>query len=675
MRPSSALPDEVGPGSTGKRGREWYLTRVRAMSAREIVTRVRRVLLRASWRVLRHLPAPAPGPEARDPWRFPAEPGSPPPGSEALIAEAEAYLEGRFRWAGVPCVEPVPAWHRDPETGREAPTGFAYSIDVRDPTVVGNIKAVWERSQHQAESVLALAYRLTGREAFAALTESRLRSWVRANPVLTGVNWSSPLELAIRLISWVWVERLLRDTPYHAPLFGPAGCMWRPIYWHQRVLAGDFSHGSSANDHLIGEMAGLYISATVWPRFQRSKSWRREARSKLEVEAICQTFPSGLDREQAFGYHLYVCGFLLLAGLEAERGGRPFGEEYRERVQAMLDAIVRLRDAGGHLPRWGDSDDSVPLRLHGRGPELADWLLELGEKWPGFTIGDRRAAAPALPTAVIDPPLGRGESRASRANGSEAFTDAGVYVLTSRRGALDELLCQVDAGPLGYLSLAAHAHADALSLTLNVAGRPILVDPGTFAYHSRLEWRRYFRGTSAHNTIVVDGEDQSLPGGPFLWLRHARCQVHEWTVRREGGLLTASHDGYERLDDPVRHRRTVRLDDRRLHVTDRLEGRGEHDVAARWHFAPECRVTSSDDRVLVRRDRVEVELVPDPSCEWSVDVGGQEGGWYSPRFGELVSAPTLTGGARVRLPFEMETRLEVRVGESPAGAPGRGETP
>src|SRR5215510_2737476 len=123
---------------------------------------------------------------------------------------------------------------------------------------------------------------------------------------------------------------------------------------------------------------------------------------------------------------------------------------------------------------------------------------------------------------------------------------------------------------LVYLSLAAHGHADALSFTLSAAGLPILVDPGTFAYHTERRWRDYFRGTSAHNTLRVDGEDQSIAAGNFLWLQHAHAQVESLESTADSVRMVASHDGYERLKDPVRHRRTwlYRRDLRKLRITD-----------------------------------------------------------------------------------------------------------
>ena len=89
----------------------------------------------------------------------------------------------------------------------------------------------------------------------------------------------------------------------------------------------------------------------------------------------------------------------------------------------------------------------------------------------------------------------------------------------------EEIWCRCDAGPHGFLSIAAHAHADALSVEVRHDGVDVLADPGTYCYHGEPSWRRYFRSTLAHNTIEVGGQDQSSSGGPFLWTRHAQSTL------------------------------------------------------------------------------------------------------------------------------------------------------
>ena len=184
------------------------------------------------------------------------------------------------------------------------------------------------------------------------------------------------------------------------------------------------------------------------------------------------------------------------------------------------------------------------------------------------------------------------------------FPEGGLYLL---KGGEATLL--FDCGPLGYLSLAAHGHADALSILLSYKDVPFLVDSGTFAYHTHREWRDYFRGTFAHNTISVDGQDQSVIGGNFMWLQKARARL----LKAEQDVLAGSHDGYTRLDDPVTHTREITFDREAnaFFVTDLLDGKGRHTFDLTFTFSPECRCTSDGGAVYLRNGGVSLSLLGD----------------------------------------------------------------
>jgi hypothetical protein len=187
------------------------------------------------------------------------------------------------------------------------------------------------------------------------------------------------------------------------------------------------------------------------------------------------------------------------------------------------------------------------------------------------------------------------------------------------------------------------------------AGTDVLADPGTYCYHGEPEWRTYFRSTRAHNTLELDGQDQSVAGGPFLWVEQARSTVIRAAVDAEDGDPTwiAEHDGYRRLASPAVHRRTVRLDRsrRRLEIVDRVETDGEHVWRLSFHLGPTVRATLDGPRAALEwpgrggAASASVEL-PD-RLRWTAHRGqlGPVLGWYSPRFGEKVPATTLLGTA------------------------------
>jgi hypothetical protein len=635
----------------------WYARRLLAMSPSEVLARVEHRLKVPAWRRRTDWTAPPP--------RIDACPTTPwiadhtlLPDSPDLVEMAQRILDGDYDVLGMRFQERPIDWHRDPHTGQRAPRSFAFDIDVRDTARVGRIKNVWEKSRHHHLTLLATAFALTKDPRYAAEVARQLVDWHQANPVMRGANWSSALELGIRLIAWVWIERLLRGSDEHAHLFGPHGTMWDTIYWHQWAITQHPSPGSSANNHLIGEMTGLFIASTSWPVFDVSQAWARRARGVLEVEIQRQTFASGLNRELAFDYHLFALEFFLLAGIEAERVGTPMSVGYKLTMARQVETIAAVSDRAGNTPRFGDGDDGTALRLDVPHASRTAWLFALGCAWAGARVPPPDTTPL---TAALVWPVGTSQVPAPSPidRASTAFADAGVYVLNSHAVSDREIQCIADAGPLGYLSIAAHGHADALSFTMNVGGVPVIVDPGTYVYDGDEAARAYFRGTRAHNTITVDGQDQSVAAGAFMWTRKANAFVEAWQVDTHCTKLTARHDGYTRLHGRPIHRRTLTLRANVLHVEDEVQGGGEHAIEWRLHFPPWCEARMGEGCCHVRWDDGEVVISTDGRFSWRIASGEPQAGWYSPAFNVRQPSPTLIGTVNAHLPQAMTTTIEV----------------
>ena len=638
----------------------WKLNRLRAMGWPEIVHRLRdaaRQRLRASGHGLVTRP-PAPVLAAGNfgqPWLAPLPPaldGAP------CLAAADAILAGRFdvfALRGAALGFP-PDWNRDPKTGTVVPLTFGKGIDYRDQAVVGDIKCLWEPNRHLALSDLAMAYRLSGERRYADGVRFLLDSWWDQCPYPLGPNWSSALELGLRLVSWSLTWQLLGGAS--SPLFeGQDGQAFLrrwldSIYQHCHGIAGDLSRHSSANNHLFGELTGLHVAALTWPCWPDSAAWLAQSGAELEAEALRQNTAEGVNREQAIYYQHAVADHMLLCLLAGRANGRPRSPAFALRLEKMLEFIAALMDAGGAVPAIGDADDA--LQAHwGRAPGWNPYRSLLASGAVLFNRPDFKAKS-----ALFDEKsrwlLGETGARAYAALAADvtrpglprAFPDGGYYILGEALDTPAELRLVADAGPLGYLSIAAHGHADALALNLSIGGAAVLVDPGTYAYHTQKQWRDYFRGTSAHNTLRVDGLDQSEPGGNFLWLRKANARCERWECDAEGQHWTASHDGYLRLADPLLHRRAIVLAPgaASLVVDDVLECGGRHRIELFWHFSPDCEVVLDGALAQVRGRGFSLELEM-PGSPWRPAlVRGREApplGWFSPRFDEKQAAPTL----------------------------------
>lgn len=625
----------------------WYVRRLRRMSPTEIAWRARDTGRRTAWAYQQVRPGQdgsidLPLRKERT-FRTTLPPQAacdvPDDVRKAVVRQADAILAGNLEVLGVERTDlTAPDWFRDPITGRRSdPAQYVFKLNHRNEQAVGNIKQVWELSRHHHLTQLAAAWYLTHDDRYAERVADHLNDWWRSNPFLSGVHWASGIEIGLRLISWTWIRRLLNDWPEITDLFEHNELALRQLYWHQRYLAAFQSHGSSANNHVIAEAAGQLVGACAFPWFTKSDRWRADAAALLQKELDANTFPSGVNRELATDYHRFVSELGLYAALEADTAGHPLSAHTWALLTRTVDVAAAIVDTNLRPPRQGDDDEGMVLVLDP--PDVSNWsaYLSLGAAivgrapwWPD--------SAPTATSVIVGSLINRRQPDRP-AERPAHFADAGLTILRSRTnvggGSGPEIWCRADAGPHGFLSIAAHAHCDALSLEVRVDGVDVLADPGTYCYHGEEEWRNYFRSTIAHNTVEVARTEQSTWGGPFLWLRGATG-----TVRRyDGNTWEAEHDGYA----PATHRRTAVLDDGVLRVEDRLDTAA--DVRIAWHLGPEVSVEldQSTGRLVWPGGSAVVELPA--GLHWTAHRGEDSPplGWYSPRFGHKVPTTTLLG--------------------------------
>ena len=586
-----------------------------------------------------------------------------------LVRAADELLAGRWDVLGVTRQDMVdPDWFLDPLSGRRAPQAqYCFSVNHRSQAVTGNVKQVWELSRHHHLTVLAGAYAVTRDQRYAERAASHLQSWWQENPFLSGIHWTSGIELGIRLISWVWTRRLLDGWDGVQSLFDQNELARKQIWWHQTYLSGFRSRGSSANNHVIAEAAGQLVAALAFPWFAESAGWADEAARLLQRELASNTFPTGVNRELAFDYHALVAELGLIAAAEADHAGRPLPEATWRSLCRMLDVAAACLDCGLRAPRQGDSDEGRALVIGA--PESNRWeaLLALGEaifSAPEWWPPARPGVASTLVAALARPRRlpGRPATRPWH------FSDAGITIFRSAPAAGPEIWCRCDSGPHGFLSIAAHAHADALSIEVRCDGIDILADPGTYCYSGDLPFRRYFRSTIGHNTLEVLGRDQSASGGPTMWIRHAESRLASLEASPDGdrGRWTAEHYGYRALDPRVTHRRTVEFgaEQRLIEITDEISGAATVPVRLAFHLGPDVEA-SLDGRILTlcwqarNGDHATATMTLPPSLVWSLIRGATDPvlGWFSPAFGQKVPATDVIGVGPATADSPLRTRL------------------
>jgi hypothetical protein len=469
-------------------------------------------------------------------------------GRVRLLGQAWPVLPAAW-WTGDSwTLDPVSGSHWD---GAGTPASAAY----RNAGGRGDVKFVWELNRLQFLVPAALWASRHGPEEARAVFDM-LAGWMARNPPFDGINWTSGIEAASRVASvlamWSCIGRWA-EADDEARMRGFLHAHTFRIHRYPSLY-------SSANNHRVAELAACFIAAVAAPDLPGAAEFLK-GRAFLEAEAALQVHPDGVGAEQSPTYTAYSVEWFVLAGLAADAAGAPFSDAYRDRLAKAAEHLAWLMDDDLGHPRIGDDDEGRVLTAGDESHYVAS-VVALASRWLGTAA--RRPQGEALRDIICVRP---NACEGPRLEGVRTFAEGG-YTIARSPTAQGTALCVFDHGPLGFLSIAAHGHADALAVWLHLGHEPVLVDAGAYLYHAGGAWRDRFRGTLAHNTLALGGADQSDIAGPFLWSRHARTRVLSASAEEVRAATSAYVERYG-----LTHERTVGFAAGRITVEDALNGR------------------------------------------------------------------------------------------------------
>lgn len=560
-------------------------------------------------------------------------------------------------------------WHKDLVSNITAPNIFGKSIDYRDDGLVGDIKLVWELARHQHLVPLTLAYVTTSDEKYKKAVVDQIEDWIEKNPFPVGIHWCSSLELALRMISWSVVHSILVSYEGNAGLFSAVknkNKLQQCIYQHVYFISGYLSKYSSANNHLIGELTGMWVTCQVFDLGEKGEGWEIYSRESLVKQFALQVHDDGVNKEQAIYYHYYVLEYALFCYVVSKRMNNNLHDKITDSIINMAWFIKDICNKDYLPPQIGDADNGVVVRAEAESvlhpyKDILDTVDKIFNT--SFVEENYTCKKSFLYNAICGKnKLNYNTDNIKSRNDSEPviYPDGGYAILNS-----DRIKLVFDAGDLGYQSIAAHGHADALSFSLAIDDVWSLVDPGTFSYHKLHDWREYFKSTRAHNTLELDGKNQSTYGGSFLWLNHCKAKITDFGVSDNLVHVSGIHYGYRDLG--INHERKITLDRKTNKVTieDSLSGNGIHQVRLDYHFAPFLAVKEEKSNkiftVYNSMDNKTFNISADNQLNWGLYKGSIDpvAGWYSDSLGKKEACYTLEGVGSVTLPVKLMVVINI----------------
>ena len=581
---------------------------------------------------------------------------------ERITGEAESICRHNFKifdlnWNTGEKID----WHKDIITQTRWPLKYWASMDFRNSHDSKEVRFIWELNRQQHLLSLGKAYALTGDMKYSLEIKQQIFSWIEANPPYYGINWASSLELSLRLVSWCWAYKFIETSGVFSE--DEKKRFLKSVYLQADFIINNLSKYSSANNHLIGEAAGLVITALTFPEFKNSDKWLNKGREILFKEMLKQVSGDGVGREQAFHYQVFIMELFILAGVLLAKNDIEIPVNVLDRFFRMNEFIMNLMNKNGKVAEFGDSDNGKAIRLSSGGFNFYASLLTSAsilsgrEDFKGKSSGFKEEhywifGMEGLKKYSFIKSVNPGLS-------SRLFKEGGYCILRNSSDNCKEEILTMDCGELGYPFMAPHGHADLLSITFSADGIDLLIDPGTYLYHTGDAWRDYFRSTKAHNTITINDRNQSEIKGPFMWGKRPVFSVHECEFSDQKDNITAS------CDNPgISHKRSICFykEEALWVIKDCISANGKNTIRQYFHLGRDSAIKALSSNVIEAENRgVFLYMLLDK--RFSVEIKKGEIapilGWSSDMFGKKIESPVLVNTALIENRGEFSTVLYV----------------
>jgi hypothetical protein len=516
-------------------------------------------------------------------------------------------------------------------------------------------------SRHDFIPTLVQAYWYSSERRFAEKAVRFWRDWVSQ---AKRFQLDNPVDNSIRIQNWLWMFFALQSEDFLEPT--------DIVHFLSEIYRSGFfieAHTMYAGNHRIIEALGLWCIGVFFPELKRAAAWRLAGERILLEEMERQVYADGVHMEMSSGYHVFVATNFLKFYILSVLNNSAVPEQFRSRLCKMLDFVQTLRKPDGQIPMLGDADSLSTMDREHREARLLSPACSLLKSGTSSIVNSNEDLVPwYLGSLVKSSEIVMANEKSSRISGagSKLFANAGYAVMRNGCASKEHYLL-VDAGPFGMDSLGHHGHADALSVEICASGKSLVIDPGGYGYVND-RWRQFFRSTRAHNTVQIDGKDQSEMFGVFGTGRTARCKIVTWFTNDKIDFIEAFHDGYQILQSPVIHRRAILFVKGSLPywiILDIIEGKEEHTLNLLFHLTSDVHVEPETSAgLIVRQSETCSTLIrslnfpPDQPTLLLGQTAPEIQGWISRATGSRETAPVISFNKKAWLPYTFATLVQ-----------------
>jgi uncharacterized heparinase superfamily protein len=509
-------------------------------------------------------------------------------------------------------------WHIDFKSGfRWDATAWYKKIRYGHKPGV-DVKVPWELSRFQHLATLGQAWWITKHEKYSREFTDQIVDWIENNPPKFGVNWVCTMDVAIRAVNWIiGFDFFISNTTLSNDFWMK---FLKSLFLHGRFIRSNLEIGTNergeriTSNHYLSNVVGLICIGNFFGKTQEGKEWLEFGVAEMLKEMEIQVHPDGVDFESSIPYHRLVLELFVTAAIQCKKGGINLPERFWKRLEKMFEFTMYYTKPDGKAPQIGDNDNGRLWILS----DYGDWdindhryLLSLGAAL--FNRKDFSEAAGRHHNETFWLCGEQGSDmvhQTAQTLKSRTFPDSGYYIMRDNN---DYMI--ISSGKVGTNGIGNHKHNDIFSFELCAQGESFIIDPGTYVYTPIPKMRNLFRSTAFHNTALIDGEEMNHFEGKDLFTVTDQSfpNVLKWESNSDQDVFIGEHTGYEKLKDPVKHKRQIMFSKKNKcwHVTDYLEGNASHTVSLNFHIAPHVKIEQhfTDEEILTALSHRDIRKV------------------------------------------------------------------
>ncbi|MER3375820.1 MAG: alginate lyase family protein [Allomuricauda sp.] len=542
-------------------------------------------------------------------------------------------------------------WRKDVSTGIVSPIAYYGRIAKQDYNKNGDVKFVSEVSRMEFLPFIALKYVESGEERYLTRVEEIITGWSKQNPYLYSINWTSGIEVGIRTTNLIYTHYILNH--FQVLSAWADRLIVEIISDSYQFLKNHLSLYSSANNHLMAELMGLMVIGSYFKINGRELGkWKTMFFEQIEK----QTNDDGVNMELCTRYHAEVCDQILVGLTFLKSAHHNIPEQIWQKLENTFQFTQHV-DYLGNETIFGDNDEGSVINpffhnhfsLYKSQLQTSNFLFQTKYRSNGLVdFRNYLIFGSEFSVETYDLP-----------EKDTLFKDSGYCFLYDHNS---KTKLSFDCGPIGDNVSAAHGHSDIFHFNLEVGGMPFIVDSGTYQYHSEYgEWRNYFKGITAHNTISINNKNHALNNGRMSWINRPRTQVKEVSLNDIESFCRATTNAFKAEKIVLSREVKFQKSQNRVMVKDFVETENDssYELFFYLHFHPNTSIEHKGISVELKRENRKVSITNDYFKDAQILYGREHPpiGWFSKEFNKKEKTSCLKFSVNGHGKCEIETTI------------------